>query len=488
MQVPEEIRKIERPVNTYVSAYKTKNGVTYYVRSHLGCKYDKGRRLPISGPTIGYIINNKFVPKVDHTLNQPELKNWGDIELCDQQFNYILSDLYKFFSVKDAMKIYCIAILRICNPGIKDYELQEAYETSFLSNKYPNIGLSKNSVSSFLKTLGENLPKIISFMKDRASKINNADQVIIDGTLKTNDSIENSLSNYSRKSKFKNRKDISILWAYNLTQKELICSHCYPGNMIDFTSYSDFISKNDLKTGIIISDKGLPKSAAKSWFNNNQELHFLYPLKRNSSLIKKYDLLKFSTALKNAEGVLCKKVEYEIIDDKTKEPLKRYLYAFRDTNLVYSEEYAIVERCKKKDNLTEEKYTKLQPEFGTIVFESDLDLTCEEVFSMYGSRWEIEIVLRYYKNACELNEVRVHKDSSLYGSEFCNFLASICTLKLIDLFAQKGLFETKNYKQIMKIFKRAQRLKSDKSWSLIKMNPADVIILNMFGLSIEDIN
>jgi hypothetical protein len=36
MQVPEDIIKIERPVNTYVSAYKTKNGVTHYVRSHLG--------------------------------------------------------------------------------------------------------------------------------------------------------------------------------------------------------------------------------------------------------------------------------------------------------------------------------------------------------------------------------------------------------------------------------------------------------------------
>ena len=31
--------------------------MTYYVRSHLGCKYDKGRRLLISGPTIGDIIN-----------------------------------------------------------------------------------------------------------------------------------------------------------------------------------------------------------------------------------------------------------------------------------------------------------------------------------------------------------------------------------------------------------------------------------------------
>ena len=216
MKVPEEIRKIERPVNTYVVAYETKNGITYYVRSHKGCKYDKGRRLPISGPTVGYIINNKYVPKVDHSLNQYELKNWGEIELCDQQFNFILDDLYKYFSTKDALKIYCIALLRICNPGIKDYEILEAYETSFLSNKYPNIGLSKNSISTFLKSLGNNLPQILNFMKERASKIDNADQVIIDGTLKTNDSTENSLSNYSRKSKLKNRKDISILWAYNL--------------------------------------------------------------------------------------------------------------------------------------------------------------------------------------------------------------------------------------------------------------------------------
>ena len=40
----------------------------------------------------------------------------------------------------------------------------------------------------------------------------------------------------------------------------------------------------------------------------------------------------------------------------------------------------------------------------------------------------------------------------------------------------------------MKVLKRAQRLKIDKNWSLIKMNLIDVIILNEFGLAIEDIN
>ena len=94
----------------------------------------------------------------------------------------------------------------------------------------------------------------------------------------------------------------------------------------------------------------------------------------------------------------------------------------------------------------------------------------------------------YYKEACDFNDTRVHKDSSVYGSEFCNFLASVCTIKLINLFAKNGLFETRNYKQIMKIFKRAQRLKCDKSWSLIKMNPSDVIVLNKFGLTTKSID
>ena len=46
------------------------------------------------------------------------------------------------------MKIYCISILRVCEPGIKNYELKEVYETSFLSEFYPGITLSKNTVST----------------------------------------------------------------------------------------------------------------------------------------------------------------------------------------------------------------------------------------------------------------------------------------------------------------------------------------------------
>ena len=41
---------------------------------------------------------------------------------------------------------------------------------------------------------------------------------------------------------------------------------------------------------------------------------------------------------------------------------------------------------------------------------------------MYKERWQIEIVMRYYKSACQFDETRVHNDYSVIGSEFCDFL------------------------------------------------------------------
>ena len=62
MAIPADILRVERPKNTFVVSYGSKDCPKYAVRKRLGCKYDKGRRLPINGPTIGHIINFKYIP------------------------------------------------------------------------------------------------------------------------------------------------------------------------------------------------------------------------------------------------------------------------------------------------------------------------------------------------------------------------------------------------------------------------------------------
>ena len=111
-------------------------------------------------------------------------------------------------------------------------------------------------------------------------------------------------------------------------------------------------------------------------------------------------MLSFSKALTNHDGVLTKKVKQENSN--------KFLYSFRDAKLAQAEEYTYIERCKRLNNIDEEKHAKRLSEFGTIVFESDLDLTCEEAYELYCSRWEIEVIVRYYKNTCKLKRFNVN--------------------------------------------------------------------------------
>ena len=120
--------------------------------------------------------------------------------------------------------------------------------------------------------------------------------------------------------------------------------------------------------------------------------------------------------------------------------------------------------------------------FGTVVFESDVDLSPEDAWKTYSYRWQIEIVMRYYKNALGFDVTRVHDDYSVIGSEFIDFLSTVITFRLLNLFDEKGLLEDMSYKKIMHILQRGKRIKNDNEWELIKMNPGQIEILQKLDL------
>jgi hypothetical protein len=257
MPVPKEILAVERSKNTVVVMYgKAKN--LFAVRERVGCTYDHGRRIPINGKTVGHIIDGKYVSKdaVPTPVSQSsiDLKDWGTVVLCDRLASTLLKELTVVYDKNDALKIYCAAILRVCRPGIKDYELKGAYEESFLSEMYPDAALSKNTVSKFWNDLGKAYSRICKYMGLRVAAVENSHHIIIDGTLKSNESTVNSLSDYSRKAKTKGTRDISVLYAYDLEAGEPLCSKCFPGNMLDATAYETFIKDNNISSGIIVGD------------------------------------------------------------------------------------------------------------------------------------------------------------------------------------------------------------------------------------------
>ncbi|MDO4938233.1 MAG: transposase, partial [Sutterellaceae bacterium] len=444
MAIPADILKVKRPTNTVVICYG-KNKDRYAVRKRVGCRYENGRRIPVNGPTVGHIVNHQYVPKAQDEPQAPpitgsdiHLKDWAGVALCNRLFDDLRKDLKGFYNQKDATTLACISILRVCYPDIKDCELKDRYDTSFLSEIHPGVALSKNKVSEFLRDLGKTCGRIVSFMRKRAAKVDPSHHVLIDGTLKTNDSKINSLSDFSRKSPLRGRRDISVLFAYDLEAKEPVCSKCYPGNMLDMTAYENFIEENGIQQGIIVADKGFPSSQAKGHFAKHENLHFLNPIRRNAKVIREYELYKFSDILQGHEGITYRKTRYK--------QANKWFYSFRDQEQASLEEKSWLTRAQRKQDYDYEELKAEQDSFGTIVLESDLDLPAEVVYEAYSKRWEIELVMRFYKFACCFDETREHDDYSVIGSEFCNFLSTVLTWKLIKEFDKFELLNNNTYK------------------------------------------
>ena len=61
MPIPKNILSVPRPKNTVVIAYGKDKGL-YAVRQRIGCRNDNGRHLPVNGPTVGHIVDGRYVP------------------------------------------------------------------------------------------------------------------------------------------------------------------------------------------------------------------------------------------------------------------------------------------------------------------------------------------------------------------------------------------------------------------------------------------
>lgn len=245
--------------------------------------------------------------------------------------------------------------------------------------------------------------------------------------------------------------------------------------MLDATAYKEFISENRITKGIIVGDKGFPESAAHDYFEANPDLHYLNPVKRNSKLIGRHHMLDFTGILSGYEGITFRKEKCTGTD--------KWLYSFRDSTKAGKEERDWLRRAKKNKTYSLEALREKQQTFGTIVLECDLDLPAETAYKAYDERWQIEVVMRYYKSACEFDETHVQDDYSVIGSEFCDFLSTLLTFRLLKAFDKACLLEERTYKKIMSILTRAKKARLDgEEWKLIRITPSHEELLQKLEL------
>ena len=443
MAVPEEIRTVKRPVNTVVVDTGNDSLYRYAVRERSGTVYVKDHNpSPRNGKTIGHIIDGKYVPVKEAKRDmKPDMLSYGGAALVKSLSQDILDDLMEVYDAKKAYTIMAIASLKVIKPSIAVSRYSTHYKRTFFSVYYPGLPLSRNSIKELFDLIGMDSDSRKTFFYRRMTKANKDHHIAIYGTLKQDNSIINDLSAFSRKARVKGSKDISIIYAYDIETNEPLCFEVFPGNSIDASNYRSFIIDNDIKSGIIVADKGFPPSKIEEELKNRPDLHFLTPLKRNDRAIIGNDML-------NYEGVI-EGIDRHVLYRKKKIRGGRYLYSYRDVSLSSKEEHDFLEKARTRKDFDQDRYTFRKDSFGTIVFESDMDLDPSIAYLCYDERWLLELCFRACKHDEDLTESRVQSDFTLIGSEFVNFISTIITERIIRKAIRLDLLKNISYRELL---------------------------------------
>jgi len=441
MGVPEEIRKVRRPANTVVVENKCDGPKHYGVRARAGVKYvPGGNPQPINGAIIGYIFEGRFVPVSDEPATSgPDSRSYGAAAFARRESTDFMEDLLGIMDIDYAMRAYVAALLKVIKPGIKAKRMTTEYNRTFVGHWFPGINVSRNAMTDLYRKIGMDGAVRAAFSIARLRRVAPGDHIIIDGMLKEDNSSVNDLSGFTFKGRVKGIGNISVMFAYDLEKKEVICSEVFPGNEIDASAYSTFIRDNDIRSGILVTDKGFPPSKISGELQERPDLHFITPLKRNDTRISSNRMMEFSGILPEHDG--------SILYKKVKLKGGRFLFSFRDPGKAAVEEAAYLRRLGGEfDNRT---FSEKREQFGTITFLSDVDLRPEDAYSIYSERWLIEMVFKFYKNDMDLVTTNVHDDFTVIGEEFVNLIATGITCRMLKSIRESGLLGEMSYGDIL---------------------------------------
>ena len=437
MPIPQEVLAVERPRGTVV-----KYSMGRYLVIKRTSRYDpnKSSPRPVDLGTIGEIIDGHYFeirkePKKVADRKKINIKTYGTMAVCHKVGKPLLQELKACFSNSDAEKLYSIATMRVCEPDIKNRDIKMAYDTSFLSETIPEVALSENTICKFLRDTGLEYLSIQKFLKNRAARFKGGQQVL-DGTLKDYNSDRSGFSEFSRKGRVKGSKDMSLMYSYDMKTKEPILMKSYAGNVLDQRAVRDFVQEFSISNAILVMDKGFYSKDNVDLFKSMDGLTYVLPLNRNMSVLTNHDMYKnINTSLfVNEKNLVYKKVK---VDDST------FLYSFRDPKIAFEEEILFL---KTHSDMDPDTYEKEKMKFGVISFETNRDLSAEDLFMAYEGRWEIETLFKMFKEILDLDTENVHSDSSAFTTEFINYLSVIIGQRLKALFEKTVLKVKKNKK------------------------------------------
>jgi transposase len=294
----------------------------------------------------------------------------------------ILVDLKSCFDTDSANTIFVLACIDFAEGLSPLGSYKKFHERSYLSERFPNVHISKNTLSVFLEDLGSKLEPTYKFYDLMIKKSSN--KFAIDGHVIPSFSNENDLTKFGNKYPKINSKQMNLLAMYDIISKQPIMSKIYDGSRLDKTSVKDFLKLRHFDNSLIIMDSGFYSKENIDLFSTNLNTYII-PLSEN--------YLEYKEAVKDLKF----EKSFVYVIDKEEKLINCHIFKHEDKmNIYVFQDYQLAEKLiieykncikNKIKGFTEEKLDEVKNQLGVIVLQTNsAALNYEEVFEFYKKR------------------------------------------------------------------------------------------------------
>ena len=425
---------------------------------------EKKRAKKITEKFLGTITHDGLIEprqeRVLKSLNNIAVKEFGATDfLLDanddikEKFKEIYPDKWK--------ELFIFSVFRLLyNTPMKN--LQAYYATSFLSETLPGAHLSPKVVGDLLGDVGKERERTKTFLRQFVS---GNDFLLIDLThvFSLSENIISSVPGYNSKREF--LPQIHMIFLFSLDHHMPSYFRMVAGSIRDVSSLALTVKEAGVQNAAMIGDKGF-YSEDNVLALEKEGLHYILPLKRNSSLIDYAKMQEGDRRAFDGYFLLEKRaIWYYGYGLKEGELKGRKITVFLDERLKAEEEKDYLSRAEKDDDAgTLETFFKVQHRMGTISVITDLDESGERIYNLLKSRAEIETMFDAFKNVLNADRAYMRDDYQMEGWMFINFVALVFYYRLYRLLADNSLMKKFSPADVLVHLSRVYRLKIQDRW------------------------
>jgi hypothetical protein len=447
-----------------------------YYKYQISYLYDPVKKRPVkkTGPVLGKITENGFVPSPKHqlrsTLRNPraDIKTYGVYAL----FALLLSDeipsLKRTFGTPPADILLSFAMTgRAYQSPIKRAPFYHAHH--FSSEVWGvDTTLTDKILSGALNTAGENRELVVKWLKGLLPPSAARESfILLDSThvMSASEHLEINAKGYNGSFDF--GKQLRLMYLFSARMKLPVYYRLLGGNIVDVAATALCVKEMGVSEVVYIADKGFYSRENVAGMEEGN-LWYIMPVRRNNPSITYGPPGDGAFKLKNRrfirQGRVIRYYQYEVSGHS--------FITYLDDRLRVEEEQDYLNRIiTHPDGYTEAGYEERLRHFGTLTLTYHMNglHTAEEVYTAYKQRNEIEMMFDSYKSFMKGDVTYMRNRYVLEGRLFTNFIAMMAYYKLYTRLRETKLLGKYSPKDIIEMSKTVYQMGIGGTWHLAEV-------------------